>query len=343
MEQVTLIADIQLNTDNTASAFTTKLARPLNLPGLWRATIMDISYPHQWSNIHHDWTYAVLVLSNTSTGHIRNHNLNVIANYLNSNNYILDEQQPRGPDKPSAIITTNTGENKNEIDLFNDVTEIGFSNTWSRYLLYIETIEENKNSNLMSIISHIRKTIRINYRQQYPQEEDCDDIVTYDPKTRKVTFKNLEHASYLIVAPAASSVISMLGHKTRSYEMTMSSKRSIQVLIIDNMRVTNVRNEIKRPLPAVEEINLKTLDNVFIYSDIIEQSLIGESQGNLLGYFPIKSQFGETGYWCFNPPYEYRVIKNWIDTISIKLTALNGELFPFKKGQIIIRLLFKRV
>ena len=82
---------------------------------------------------------------------------------------------------------------------------------------------------------------------------------------------------------------------------------------------------------------------MFVYTDIIEHSFIGESQANLLGYFPIKSHFGETGYYCLIPPYDYKEIKIFIDTISIKLTRMNGKLFPFKYGQIIILVLFKRV
>ena len=109
----------------------------------------------------------------------------------------------------------------------------------------------------------------------------------------------------------------------------------------DNSAVSIERN--RTPLPPIDKVNLRTLDNVFIYTDIIEQTLIGESQANTLGYFPIKSNFGETGYWCFNPPYDYKVIKGEVETISIKLTQMNGELFPFKNGKIIIRLLFKRV
>jgi hypothetical protein len=103
------------------------------------------------------------------------------------------------------------------------------------------------------------------------------------------------------------------------------------------------KERVRNPLPEIDKVNLRTLDNVFVYSDIIEQTLIGESQANTLGYFPIKSNFGETGYWCFNPPYDYKVNKAYIDTISIKLARMNGELFPFKNGKIIIRLLFKRV
>ena len=59
-ECVSLIGNIHANTGNTEAAFTTKLARPLNLPGQWRVSIMDISYPHQWTTIHRDLTYAVM-------------------------------------------------------------------------------------------------------------------------------------------------------------------------------------------------------------------------------------------------------------------------------------------
>ena len=59
-ECVSLIGNIHANRDNTEAAFTTKLARPLNLPGQWRVSIMDISYSHQWTTIHRDLTYAVM-------------------------------------------------------------------------------------------------------------------------------------------------------------------------------------------------------------------------------------------------------------------------------------------
>ena len=332
MEQVTLIADIQSNTNNTAAAFTTKLARPLNLPGQWRASIMDISYPHQWSKIHHDWTYGVLLLGYRD--------LQPDCDQTN----MLDRNQPLGLNETTSISTSlPTGLNKTEIDLFNDVKEIRFRCPHMHYVLCTKTIEENKNSDLASIVEHIKNTITTMYRNEYPMETDCEDILTYDPKTEKVTFKNMRRSRYLIVAPANASIISMLGHGARSTEIKMSSKRNIQVLPVHTDSFQIVRDSYNNPLPAVEKVNLRTLDNVFVYSDIIEQSLIGESQANQLGYFPIKSKFGETGYWCFNPPYSYKVIKNFVDTISIKLTALNGELFPFKKGQIIIRLLFTRV
>ena len=135
---------------------------------------MDISYPHQWSDIHHDWTYAVLILSKTT---IRD-GVNGAVLYLWDENYILEEKQPRGQNRPSAILTTtNTGVNQNEIDFFNDIEKISFSNIREKYLIYTKTIEEHKKSNLLTILNHSKTTITTYYRQEYPLEKDCDDIV----------------------------------------------------------------------------------------------------------------------------------------------------------------------
>ena len=167
--------------------------------------------------------------------------------------------------------------------------------------------------------------------------------MTYNQIIRRVIFKNLVRSRYLITAPTNAFIISMFGHGARSFKIRASSEREIDVLPVETENSAASITRTRNSLPPIEKVNLRTIDNVFVYTDIIEQSLIGESQANLLGYLPIKSNFGETGYWCFNPPNDYKVIKNFIDTISIKLTCMNGELFPFKNGQIIIRLLFKRV
>ena len=148
------------------------------------------------------------------------------------------------------------------------------------------------------------------YRRRFPEaaENEYDDIVTYNLITCRVTFKNLVRSRYLIAAPSDAYIISMFGHGDRSVKIRASSKREIRVLPVetDNCAYSQIR--ICNPFPPIEKVNLRTLDNVFVYPDIIEQSLIGESQANLLGYVAIKSNFGETGYWCFNLLYDYKVI-----------------------------------
>ena len=331
-ESVTLIADIHANSNCSESAFTTKLARPLNLPGQWRVSVMDISYSHQWTTIHQDLTYAVL-FPTTHTNPEYNH-------YS-----ILDQKQPLGLEASMVITPKHKQLPEPQYNLFDDVIEINFFDKAARYEVQMGTISEGEYTDPSLIVRQIQNTITALYRSRFPDAaaNECDDIVNYNPITRRVTFKNLVRSRYLIAAPSDASIISMLGYGGRSVKIQASSERKIDVLPVETDNSANSRYRFRNPLPPIEKVNLRTLDNVFVYTDIIEQSLIGESQAKLLGYFPIKSHFGETGYWCFNPPYDYKVIKNFIDTISIKLTRMNGELFPFKNGQIIIRLLFKRV
>ena len=229
--------------------------------------------------------------------------------------------------------------------LFDDIGEIYFIDNAARYKLLTDTISDGKHTDRKSIVQQIANAIKTQYYRRFRDvcATQCDDVVTDNPITRRVIFTNLVRSRYLIAAHTNASIISMFGHGARSFKIRVSSEREIDLLQVEteNSAVTIIR--IHNPLPPITKVNLRTLDNVFVYTDIIEQSLIRESQANLLGYFPIKSHFGETGYWCFTPPCDNKVIQNFIDTISIKLTRMNGELFPFKNGQIIIRLLYKRV
>jgi len=293
---------------------------------------MDISYPHQWTTIHQDLPYAVMMSK-------------VEVRAPDPVQTDLTRTQPTGSAESSSVRIKLRGVNKNESDLLYDFKEIQVSDTRIKIELLSGTIEEGDYLDPTTIVKQIDTTIRTMYRQHFPDfsRDDSEDIVTYNPTSRKVTFRNLEFAEYAIIAPAKASIISMLGHGSRSTVSTTSSKRDIEMLPVEKLNLPEEYISLRHDLIAVDRVNLRTLDNVFVYCDIVEQTLIGESQANLLGYFPIKSNFGETGYWCFNPPYDYKVIRNWVDTISIKLTQVNGEPFPFKNGKIIIRLLFKRV
>lgn len=334
MECVTLIADIKSNNDNSESAFTTKLARPLLLPGQWRASIMDIFYPFQWSNFYQEMTYAVLM--------VVSHNLT--PEYGSRD--ILDPDQPLAVGLPSCIQTVKKkGLSEKETELYYDANDINFRNKAAKYEIVTGTIEEGKHSDPIAIVNQIQSTVEMMYRIQHPEAEESEfkNIVTFDPSSRTARFRHLKYSRYLIVSSGNVPLISMLGYGTRATSITATSKRVIEVLpvnIVDTVRSKDAR---RNPLPPREKVNLRTPDCVFVYSDIVEQSLIGESQGNILGYFPIKAKYGDAGYWCFNPPYDYKVIKQCIDTISIKLTGVNGKLFPFKNGQIIIRLRFERM
>ena len=88
---------------------------------------------------------------------------------------------------------------------------------------------------------------------------------------------------------------------------------------------------------------LKWATSMFVYSDIVELSLVGDTQAASLGFLPIQSKFGAQAYWSFNPPYYVRLREKHITTITIQLCDDTGEAFPIAKGKVLCRLNFRRV
>ena len=209
--------------------------------------------------------------------------------------------------------------------------------------LRIQLVKANTDPKL--IVQQIANSIKTLYycRFRDATANKCDEVVTYNSITRRVIFNNLVRSRYLFVASTNASIISMFGHGAPSFTIRASSERDIDKLPVETENSAASIIRTRNPRFPIDKVNLRTLDNVFVYTDIIEKSLIGESQANLLGYFLIESHIRDTRYWCFNPPYDYKVIKNFIDTIFIKLTCMNEERFLFKNGQSIIRLLFKQI
>ena len=88
---------------------------------------------------------------------------------------------------------------------------------------------------------------------------------------------------------------------------------------------------------------LGRINEIFVYTDIIDTVLVGNSQVPMLGYFPVQSKWGDQAYWNFNPPYYVRVKDKNIRTISIRLCDKTGETINFESGVVICRLNFRRV
>ena len=49
--QVTLASNVKSNKRNKPASFETDLAKPLDMPGEWEVALIDLSYPHNWTNL----------------------------------------------------------------------------------------------------------------------------------------------------------------------------------------------------------------------------------------------------------------------------------------------------
>ena len=87
---------------------------------------------------------------------------------------------------------------------------------------------------------------------------------------------------------------------------------------------------------------IKQITSMWVYTDIIKHSVVGDIQAPLLGYVPILSMFDEMGYWNFNPQYYLKVKEHSVSNITIKIYTDTEEEFPIVDGQVTCSLHFRR-
>ena len=81
---------------------------------------------------------------------------------------------------------------------------------------------------------------------------------------------------------------------------------------------------------------------MFVYSDIVEQSPVGNSQMQIMEFLHIITNFQQTGYWVLNPHLYVKVKEKNIISITIKIFTETGEDFPIQDECVTCRLNFCR-
>ena len=155
--------------------------------------------------------------------------------------------------------------------------------------------------------------------------------IIFNENTQKVSF--IQESSYAIVCFSDNSVLQLLGLSKQTHTIATPGKPTVEYIVF----------EANSPIMSELTPQLKRLTCMFVYSDIVELSLVGDTQAALLGSLPIQSQFGEQAYWSFNPPYYVRLREKHITTITIQLCDDTGEAFPIEDGKVMCRLNFRRV
>ena len=59
---VLLLSNVKGNPRNKPSLYETELAKPIDLLGEWDVVLIDISYPHNWTNLDKSYQYFLLSL-----------------------------------------------------------------------------------------------------------------------------------------------------------------------------------------------------------------------------------------------------------------------------------------
>ena len=151
--------------------------------------------------------------------------------------------------------------------------------------------------------------------------------LSMDPYQYRVEINNFAIACY-----AERSILKLLVFGQQSTVIETPQKRAVEYMVFNS----NIYVQAKLP-PAIHRIS-----NMYVYSDIVELSLVGNSQVPIMGFLPIKSNFQENNHLVFNPPLYVKVKEKNIITITIKICTETGEEFPIHDDVVTCRLNFRR-
>ena len=84
------------------------------------------------------------------------------------------------------------------------------------------------------------------------------------------------------------------------------------------------------------------INTIFVYSDIVDYQIVGNTKATLMGVFPTTGKHYEQQSWQFNP-FQYMSVQNEeIRSITMALRTPMGDPVPFLSGDSLCRLHFRR-
>ena len=287
--QVTLPSNVQSNSRNKPWQYETSLPIKLDLPGNWEVALIDIAYPHNWTNL--DKAYDLLLLTELGA----------------------NEQHKAIPWGLTTTDLEETLRNMQALPRYQARCYICFDPGNYKPEDIVKTIEDKFQAPMIT--------------EKYQIE--------FNEQTRKVSVNTMQR--FAIACYSDLSILQLLGFskQTTTFEITKpgAKHKQLEYMVF----------ETDRWCTAKMSPSLKRISNMFVYTDIIDFSIVGDTQAPILGFIPIQSHFGDNAHYAINPPSYVHVKEKIINTITIKICTDTGEEFPFEEGKVICRLNFRRL
>jgi len=81
---------------------------------------------------------------------------------------------------------------------------------------------------------------------------------------------------------------------------------------------------------------------LYIYCDIVENQIVGDSLVPLLAKVPILGEYNSVSYTVFNPPMYLPLLRQEIETVEVEIKDDANNQIPFQYGKVVLTLHFRR-
>jgi len=100
---------------------------------------------------------------------------------------------------------------------------------------------------------------------------------------------------------------------------------------------------IKKTTTAKREADLELgFHNLYIYCDLVQPQLVGDSQVPLIRVIPVEGNDGDRITARFTSPQYLPVSRKQFETVEINIKRDTGEKVPFQFGRVLVTLHFRR-
>ncbi len=94
--------------------------------------------------------------------------------------------------------------------------------------------------------------------------------------------------------------------------------------------------------PAEFVADTRPIQHLFIYTDIIEDHIVGDQKVPLLRTVKVTGKYGETVMLNFENPHYIPLKQKFIDTIQTSIRDDTGQKVKFTRGRVIVKLHFRK-
>ena len=89
-------------------------------------------------------------------------------------------------------------------------------------------------------------------------------------------------------------------------------------------------------------VDINPVHSMFIYSNIIEHHIVGDTRAPLLRIVNVEGKPGETTTKLYDSPHYIPLKQKLIDTIEMDIRDDTGRAIPFVSGKLIVKLHFRK-
>ena len=330
---VTLPSNVPGHPENTPSNYTTTLPTPLELAGSWEVALLETHYFKHWSLVkelkkepkrpkNFRKTHFTIFGKDVQGDFRRIHHVSPLTKLHNDPWNLRDRvHEPSGAEKPTA--GDNSWFTKTVSFQLNDY------NSWGTNHGFL-TIENEHFEDVLTLVNEILK----NYR-------DLGMSATYDVNEGKIRFYCQRYAIFFVcpdpyllnrlgfnwIKKTYNGFDLYISRMDRDPENKVTLDEVVEEPVIETPKDDDKANE---------------LQSIFVYSDIVDYQIVGNTMATLMGVLPTKGAFKEPQSWQFNPLQYVPLQSNEISSITMKLCTPQGDPVQFLSGDSLCRLHFRR-